>query len=306
MLITSTESIRIKLSSAVTTRQMNVFASYNTITATSLTPAKYAVDTNNTTAVIFLPSPSVGQQNQLRHCSIYNCDTAGNTVTVEVNGGAGTRTIFTSYLFVGEYIQYTASSGWQVYNHTGAIKNYGLAQNPTPTKNNQYFNAIASNTSATLTSGTDYAVYLGKADRSYNQVSVMYQVTTALGATVTWAELAIYKGYPSIGASTVTLTRCGFKDANFSTGQSGFTATGVKNSAVNVSGIYPGDDLWAVFGSVTTGTNMAVIIGVADDISAGFIRTVTGSVRPSTNSTITVTAQAATTIPWVAWQGFQW
>jgi len=80
----------------------------------------------------------------------------------------------------------------------------------------------------------------------------------------------------------------------------------VKNSAVNVSNISPGDDLWAVFGSVTSGTNMIISSGIPDTIGAGVMRTATGSLRPSTNSTITFTANTTTNTAWLAWQGFQW
>jgi len=306
MIVSSTEVIQAKLANAVTTRQIDIYSSYNNITSGTLTPAKNVTSSNNTTAVTILPIASSNQQNQLRYCSIYNDDTVDNTVTIQLSGSSGTRTIFSSYLYVGDYIQYTPTNGWQVYNHNGILKNYGLAQSPTPTRSLPYFNAIATNTPLTLTTGTDFAFYLGKADRAYNQVSVMYNVITALGVTITWAELAIYKGYPTIGSNTVTLTRCGFKDCNFSTAQSGFALGGVKNSAVNVSNISPGDDLWAVFGSVTSGTNMIISSGIPDTIGAGVMRTATGSLRPSTNSTITFTANTTTNTAWLAWQGFQW
>ena len=306
MIVSSTEVIQAKLGLAITTRQLDIYASYNDITTTGLTPTKNVVSTNNTNPVTLLPAALPNEQNQLRYCSIYNDDSADNTVTIQLSGTSGTRTIFSSYLFVGDYIQYTPTNGWQVYNYNGILKNYGLSQSPTPTRSLPYFNAINTSTSLTLTSGSDFAFYLGKADRSYNQVSVMYNVSTALGATITWAELAIYKGYPTIGSNTLTLTRCGFKDCNFSTGQSGFAALGVKNSAVNVSGISQGDDLWAVFGNVTSGTNMAITAGIPDNIGAGFMRTATGSLRPSTNSTITFTSNTTSNAAWLSWQGFQW
>ncbi len=47
---------------------------------------------------------------------------------------------------------------------------------------------------------------------------------------------------------------------------------------------------------------MVIRAGVADDVSTGFIQTVTGSVRPSTNTTITFVVQAATARGWIGWQ----
>lgn len=306
MIVSSTEVIQAKLANAVVTRQIDIYSSYNNIASGTLTPAKNVTSSNNTTAVTILPTAPSNQQNQLRYCSIYNDDTSDNTLTIQLSGSSGTRTIFSSYLYVGDYVQYTPTNGWQVYNHNGILKNYGTAQSPTPVRSLPYFNAISTSVLLTLSAGTDYAFYLGKADRPYNQVSVMYNVTTALGATITWAELAIYKGYPTIGSDTLTLTRCGFKDCNFSTAQSGFAATGVKNSAVNVSSISSGDDLWAVFGSVTNGVNMVITSGIADNIGAGISRIASGSLRPSTNSTITFSTNTTNNIAWLAWQGFQW
>jgi len=111
MIVSSTEVIQAKLGLAVTTRQLDIYASYNDITTTGLTPTKNVVSTNNTNPVTLLPAALPNEQNQLRYCSIYNDDTADNTVTIQLSGTSGTRTIFSSYLFVGDYIQYTPTNG---------------------------------------------------------------------------------------------------------------------------------------------------------------------------------------------------
>lgn len=304
ILNTTTDVIQIKLTNAITTRQVNYYTSYNNITSTTLTPSKTFGNTNNTTAVTLMPTPATNQQNQLRHCLIYNCDTVDNSVTIQLSGSSGTKILFTSFLFVGDYIQYTPTMGWQVYNHNGILKNYGLAQTPSQVKALPHMNAINAAQTMAFVSGTDFAFYLGKADRSYSQITILYIINTAVSGTISWAELGIYKGYPTIGTN-LTLTRCGYKDCNFTTGQSGFAATGTKISVVNVTNVFPGDELWAVFGSVYTGANAALVASTVDNIGAGFVQANTSSLRLSTNSSITFTVQVAGSAPaFLSWQGF--
>jgi len=306
MIINSTsEIIQVFLSGSVTTRNIDYFSSYNIISSTGLTPSNIFGDISGPTVSTLLPTPNSNEQNQLRHCVIYNNDTSGNTAVVQYSGSSGTRILFSSYLFVGDSIQYTINDGWQVYNHNGIIKNYGTTLNPSSVRMPEYFNAVNATTTRTLTSGTNFAYYLGSCDRPYTQITILYQITTALGATITYGELAIYKGYPSIGSSTLTLTRCGFKTCTGAT-QDSFGSTGVKTTPILVTGLTIGDDIYAVFGTVTNGTNAVIRAGVVDNLGSGFILTNTGSNRPSTNQTLTFTTQTAQEIGFLAWQGFQW
>lgn len=306
MILTSTsEILQVVLSNTVATRQMDFYCSYNNITSTTLTPVKNQGTTNNSTVVTLIPSPGVSQQNQLKHLSIYNCDTSGNTVTIQLSGVSGTIVLLRTYLFVGESIQFTPSNGWQSLTHNGIVKTYNTAQNPSPIKTPSYFSAASGGLANFMTSGTAYAVYLGKADRPYNQVTIQPGVTTALGATITFAEAAIYKGYPTIG-SNLTLTFCGFKECSGTT-QSSFGSTGVKTIPIQVSGITAGDDIWAVISTLTSGTNLALRCVNYDLLGSGFFQSATGSIRPSTATTISFTTiSSATRVPFICWQGFQW
>lgn len=304
ILNSTTDSLQVVLSSTTVTNSFDVFAAYNIISSTGLTPSRTATTISNLTPVNIIPSPNANEQNQLRFCSIFNKDITGATATVHFNDNGTKRIIFSASLFPGDSIQYNPNNGWQCYNFNGLLKVAGATQNPSSIRILEYFNAINASTTLTLTSGSDFAFYLGKADRAYNQVTIQWQATTAIGATVSYAELAIYKGIPLIG-SGLTGTLCGWRDIS-GNNQSGLGGTGVKTSPVNVSGITAGDDIWAVFGTSTTGTNAAIRAGVVDDIGAGFIQTATGSLRPSTNTTITFTKQTAQNNGWIAWQGFQW
>jgi len=271
-----------------------------------MTISKNQGTTNNRTPVTLIPSPSSGQQIQLKQCSIFNSDTSGATVSVQYTNGSTTRTILSTALIQNESIQYNPNSGWQTYDETGLLKVLGTSSNPPALRIPPFYSTIASTTlttSLTVTSGTDFAYYLGKADRAYTNITVRYNISTALGTTITYAELAIYKGYPTIGSATTTntITRCGFTDTS-----SVFNSTGLKNTSVNVTGVTINDDLWVVFANVTSGTNMILWGGITDETYNGFIGTVTGSLRPSTNSSLTITKQYTTFCPLIAWQASQW
>ncbi len=295
----TTDAININLASSITTNQLQFYVSYNVLTSTTVTPAKNQGTTNNTTAVTLLPSPSSGQQHQMRQCSIVNTDTKPNSVIIQYVGASSTANILYVSLLPNQSIQYTPNNGWQVYSDAGLLMVLGMCEQQNSLRTCMYQKAIGLVTTLTLTSGTDYAVYLGEADRNYATIKMQYRVTSSPTA-ITWSELAIYKASPTIGSATTALTRCGFADVS-----AVVNTTGIKTTTVTVTGVTMNDDLYAVFGSVHTGT-YALRAGLADDLGVGYFSTVTGSLRPSTNSTLTVNTDSATAVIWCAWQPSQW
>jgi hypothetical protein len=303
LLDTTTDTIELVLAANVTTSQLHYYTSFNVVTSTSLTPSKQFGSSNNTTAVTILSAPSSNQQHQLRYCSIYNCDSASATVTIRLNNNGTFRNLLVVTLLVGEYVQFTYGKGWQCFHANGMLKTFGTALNPSAVRAPAFFNAVNTSTLYTLTNGVATAVYLGVADRSYNQITIGCSVSTQLAGAVTYCEVAIFKGYPTIG-SNCTLTRCGFTDVQ--QGSSiGFNATGVKAVPIFVTDINVGDNLWVVFGSSVATTAPVIRSGVVDNIGAGVVQTAAATTRPSTNSPITFTLQTATNIPWVTWVGSQ-
>jgi hypothetical protein len=299
VLDSTTDSLCISLSKNITTNQFNFYSSYNIVTSTSLTPSKSQGTTNNTTITALIPSPSAGQQHQLRHCSIQNTDTKPNSVLIKYSGATTTSTILNISLLPNESLQYTFNNGWQVYNDSGFLKVLGSYDVPNALRNCMYIKPINTTTALTLVSGTDYIVYLGEADRNYGTIKMQYNVTNS-PTVITWSEIAIYKGSPTINSTTNILTFCGYADVS-----AVVNSTGNKTTTINVTGITINDDIFAVFGSVHTGTyNLRA--GLADDLGTGFFSTATGSLRPSTNPTITGTTDSTTASVWCAWQGSQW
>jgi hypothetical protein len=308
LLDTTTDSIEVRLAAAHTTRALQFFASYHIIDSTNVTftPTKNFGSTNGTTAVTMVPAPTSGRINQLRSCSVYNCDSVDHTVTIQVNSSSNLRTVYSVIIKVGEQIQFTLYEGWKIFNVDGILKTSNSVIGGPAVKQSIIPNFQGTAGGTSQTSGTDFAYYLGKADRSYDSVTVQINVTSAVVGAITWAEAAIYKGYPSIG-SNVTLTRCGFVDVSTGTNH-GVNATGNKTIVIPITdkNLFFGDDIWFVFGCVVATTGPAFKhIGYADNIGSGIIQSATGSLRPSTNSSISFTLSTTILTIFAAWYGAQ-
>lgn len=142
-------------------------------------------------------------------------------------------------------------------------------------------------------SGTAYGLYLCKLNYPITTIDLVCNVTTAAG-TITWAEVAIYKGLPVANGNAGTLTRAGSTNvaATFNTG-------GRKKTTVALSGLLPGDDLWVVYGAQAT-TALQLRGMLADDLQSGVYQTASG--QPSANATLSFTLAGATVVPawWMA------
>jgi len=295
----TTDSINVFLSGNVVTSQLDICAAYNTITTTSLTPGKIQNTTNNLVPVTILPSPSAGQQNQLRFCSIYNNDTTNATVVVEYSGNTGRSIIFLSSIDAGDSIQFTHDKGWRTFGSMGQERVLGMNDAPGELRLPPNLKPINVTDILTLASGTDYGFYLGKADRPYSDIKIRYNVVGNPTPT-TYAEVAIFKTFIKLASATTVVNYCGFADIS-----TVINTTGNKTTTINVSGITENDDLFVVFGTVHTGT-FTLRAGIPDLISTASVGSVTGSLRPSTNTSLTLTTSAALNHAWVAWQGSQW
>jgi len=295
----TTDSINVFLSGNVVTSQLDIMSSYNTITTTTLTPGKIQATTNNLVPVTILPSPSASQQNQLRFCSIYNNDTTNATVVVEYSGNTGRSIIFLSSIDAGDSVQFTHDKGWRTFGSQGQERVLGMNDAPGELRLPPALKPVNVTDTLTVVSGTDYGLYLGKADRPYSNIKVRYNVTNAPTPT-TYAEIAIFKTFISLASATTVVNFCGFADVS-----AVINSTGLKTTTINVTGITENDDLFVVFGTEHTGT-FRIRAGVVDVISTGSVGSVAGSLRPSTNTSLTLTTSASINVPWVAWQGSQW
>lgn len=98
----------------------------------------------------------------------------------------------------------------------------------------------------TLTTGQSHFLHLGKVPSALTSCEVLVNVTTA-AATITWAEVAIFTGAFPASRLDASLTRRGFTNVATT-----FSTTGLKAATVALSGVFPGDNLWAAYGSAAT------------------------------------------------------
>ncbi len=122
-----------------------------------------------------------------------------------------------------------------------------------------------------LTTGLSYFEYIGVAPRTYTSCTTLFNVTTQV-ATITWAEVAIFKGTPVINGNA-SLTLLGSTSVAAT-----FNSTGRKSTAVTLTGAAAGDNLWVAFGSAAS-TPFQVRGMLADQMQSGALQT--ASVQPS-------------------------
>lgn len=292
----TTDSLEVVLDRTVTT-QLSFAVSFNEYDSSSVTPSRNFGFTNNTTAVSLIPEPAASKQIQLRWCSIFNSGTTPVGTKIQFNKNLTLLIVCFIYLRPNESLQYSEEMGWRVFDGYGAEKITGQNGLFPTIRMPEWFGAPNSTTAVALTNTHSFCIYLGKADRVYSSIRFQYQVTTAITATISWAELAVYSGSLTIN-SNATLTRLGF------TSTSGvWNSTGQKTTSVAISGQAIGDDIWAVFSNSTTGTVTSVRAGTSDIFQTGFYQTVASSSQPSENSTLNPTIYSATLAPvWLAWE----
>ena len=146
-------------------------------------------------------------------------------------------------------------------------------------------------TSTALTTGLCHFLYVGKAPSALTTLDMMAIVATA-AATITWAEVAVYKGSVVVNGNA-SLTRLGWTNVAAT-----FNSTGIKKTTIALSGVVAGDDLWLCYGSsATTPFQLGGLL--ADRIQSGVVQT--ASVRPSTTASTATTLAAASLVPaWVS------
>lgn len=302
MLISGTsDKIQFRLGSAAAT-QLPFTANYNNYTTTAVSLVTNNGTSNNTNAVDIVASPSSGQQNELRFCSIYNADTANGTVIVQITDGVNTRVVFRATLIPGDTLQYQLEKGWEVISNTGNKKTYALQVLNNTIRGAVIWKPGATTSTITLTSLAYQYTVLGRAEKAYTSVDLVYAV---LGAptTIAYGELAIYTTpTPTFGGpQTILGRRIGVADVT-----TPLTTSGPRKTRVNITDtLLPGELLIAVFSTQHTGTLTLRATGMSDStvtyLSSQMASTVTGG-RPSLVPTGPYLT-AGTNPVWLIWQG---
>lgn len=274
---TTSAKIEVLLSATVTTNNLQFYASYSDLTASSYTPGVNATTVSSTTPVTVVGSPGSSTQRVVHDISIYNADTVDQTVTFRYNDGSTTYKLIVCKLKVGETLEYRYSNGWKVNDKYGSLKkgNAPISFPAQPIKHTQVFTGSLG-VSRTPVGNNPLAQYVGRADYAFTTVDIRYQVTTA-AVGVTWAELAVGVG-PQVIQGNLSLLIRGYTDVS-----GVWNSLGNKTTTVSLSNINPGDDLYVVFGMVVATTAPAFRATAGEQFSSGF-HWVGSTRRPSTDS----------------------
>lgn len=285
MLSNTTETLNVDMRLAAA---MDVTASYADLTSTSYTSNGRLTAISTAANTIIVTSPAAGTQREIKTLTFVN--RAISTIQFYLTKGiAGTdyrlASLFT--LKARESLQYDRSDGWTYYDWNGRSRNPGQSfSSPEGFYRSPLFVWVNTLGTRLIPSGTTVATYIGRAPKTSRKLGVKYRVTTA-GATVTWGEIGVATGVPSIG-NNATLTVLGVNTANnpitlVSPGVIG-SANGTYLTMIDLNNNYTineGDDVWVLFGNVAgTGTTLRAST-LADDLKSGM--TQTAVTQPSLN-----------------------
>lgn len=123
ILTETTDKLQIVLGGAITTNQLQCFASYRDVTTSGLTPGRNGTNTNSTTDVDIVTSPASSTQRIIDYVSVYNNDTANAVVTIKMDFNGTEYILQKVTLGAQERLEYTDGIGWQVYTNSGGLKN---------------------------------------------------------------------------------------------------------------------------------------------------------------------------------------
>lgn len=299
LVFNSSNKLQVVLSGNVTTNQADCRSSWRDIKSDgTFTPGLTLATTNNTTDVDIVPSPDVDTFRVVDYIAIFNKDTASITVTVKVDQG-GTEYVDTKVsLQPNERLEYQEGAGWNVFASNGVRRSQVIVPCVAPSVLQAPHFATANLTATkTITSGSSFALYFGRAPRSLTSVQIRLRVTTAM-ATITWGEVGLAKGVPNLGGNP-TLTVVGYADISAT-----HNSTGQKSTTINVSSgqsINEGDDLWVIVGNSAATALVIRAQSIADDIQAGY--QASAAQRPSliVGTPTVFTIEGATTLAgWIA------
>lgn len=291
----TTKSIEVLLAAAPATNQLVVVADYYDDPTTGKGfSGEVDTLTNGTTAVTAVPAPATGNVRGVSAVSIFNNDTVLATVTVRLNTNGTFRVIMNVSIAPGETLHYLQTQGWFTTDVAGLLKTGGTIIRQAPLMMNLAKDLTNLTTVTAFATTVCHCYYMGVAPYLSTGVNLLANITTGV-ATITWAEIAIYTGTPTLNANCPNLTRLGWTSV-----AAIYNSTGRKNTAITLTTpSQPGDNLWVVMGCVAT-TPFQIRGGLADDIQMGVFQTLTARPSLTAGPTAGTLAGAAVVPGWVA------
>jgi hypothetical protein len=261
LVLTGARKLQVLLGEAIATEQLEVNASWGDYKSPAFTPGGTDLATNGVTPVDVVPAPAADTARMVKDLTVYNADTIGHVVILQVVGGSGTRRRYADYIPPGGSLIVGESKS---VNAPASVSDKFMLP----------MGFLAANLTAALTtvSNASYFQYMGRTARRFTQATLRYRISTA-AVTVTWAEVAIFVGTPVLGGNP-SLTRRGFTNV-----ASVVTSLGQKSTVIAAT-VEAGEDVWAVYGGQST-TVMQLRAGLADDLQTG-VYCSQATTRPST------------------------
>jgi hypothetical protein len=253
----TTDVLQFKLGSSVTATQLDFDVSYNTITSTTVTPAKLTGVSNNGTAVTLMSSPGASEQKLLKGATIYNNDTTSKTILILYYNGTTTTQIFNAILAPSDVLKYTLEKGWEAFDSKGSKKFLSIRGVNNAIRRMPALRPSGLTGTLSLTTGTTFITYMGKADKAYTSITFQFKVTT-LASTITWAEAGVVTNNRFIELGFYE--RKGYTDIS-----AVVNTTGLKTVTVPVSGINAGDELCFTLGISATVTAVVRTCLITDE-----------------------------------------
>lgn len=267
----------------------------------AVTPVFNSGASNSTTAVDLIAAPAASNVRLVKRVRLRNAGSTARVVTVRVDVSGTDREEEIVTLYPGDCLTYDGAL-WRRTNANAYLME-GIYALRSSVGMASHFASANLTATKTITSNSTFAVYIGKAPRTYisgDTLQVRNRVTTGM-ATITWGEVAIAKGNVNV-AGNPTLTVVGYADVSGS-----FNGTGQKTTSVTLSAgqtIKEGDDVWVLIGNSATTACVVRAQSIADDIQVGLQASL--ATRPSLNvgNGQVYTIESATAL--AAWVALIW
>lgn len=119
---TTTRSLQVLLSGAITTNQLQVVTCWSDKTSTTYTGGSTVVNTNSATPVTIVAAPGASTIRDIDSISVYNKDTVPATVTIQYNDNSTIYIIGVTVLQSGDHLIYAHGNGWTVLDNQGNLQ----------------------------------------------------------------------------------------------------------------------------------------------------------------------------------------
>jgi hypothetical protein len=251
----TTDKIQVVLTATVATNQLQCVSCWRDITAAPTYVAGRSVgNTNNTTDIDLVAAPAASTQRIIDYLSVYNADTATQTVVVKFDANGTDYILWRGEILTGERLEYENGKGWTVTTAAGLIKvqqgNVGVALsdfNVTTLASDVINDNATLNTIQDVT-GLSFPVVAGEV------YWFRFQIAYTAAATTTGSRWSVYgPGSPTILCYMSEYSLA----ATTTTRNANLTAYDLPAASNATSG--------------TTGSNQAVVEGIIQPASDGTV-----------------------------------